>query len=145
MYVLTIYLLTFLYILSVIYRGRHYNTFTLHPMEEGSGLGKFRQLIALLVKQSAVAFVPLRNNSTMFLLPMSEFTESLGLVNYSPETMDSDPPKHSSKMWKNFLHVIIITPKAMSSKINGKMLIMVKIISDVWVVRPAFKTCACRP
>lgn len=92
-------------------------------MEEGSGLGKFRQLIALLVQESIVAFVPLRNNSTMFLLPMCELTENLGLFDYSSETADSDSSKHSERGWKNFLHVIIITPKVMSSKMNGELLV----------------------
>nr|XP_039263990.1 uncharacterized protein LOC120339846 isoform X2 [Styela clava] len=106
---------------NVIYRGRYYNTFTLHPTEEGSGLGKFRQLIGHLVQRSSAAYVPLRNSSSLYLLPLSALTEEMGLRSSSPDaSTSSDKQKQSQRAWKNFLHVIVITPKALSTKMRDQ-------------------------
>lgn len=79
----------------------------------------FQELVALLVQDSVVAFIPLRNNSAMYLLPTSRLAMDLGLVGYHSESENQGVSKHGSSVQKAFLHVIIITPETLSSRIQG--------------------------
>ena len=94
----------------MVYRGRNYNIFTLVPSDE-AGFGKFRQLIAHLVQKEAVAVVPLRMASCLYLIPNSNLTvNKMGLA----------PLENGDKPNTQFLHVLIVTPKYLSTKVNGK-------------------------
>ena len=94
----------------VVYRGRNYNIFTLTPSDE-SGYGKFRQLIAHLVQKEAIAVVPLRMASCLYLIPHSNLT--VNKMGITPLPSDGDKPN------TQFLHVLIVTPKYLSTKVNG--------------------------
>nr|XP_026694662.1 uncharacterized protein LOC101243233 [Ciona intestinalis] len=94
---------------NVIYRGRNYSIFHLVPSSE-SGVAKFRQLIAHLVQNVSVGAVKLKFSSMVYLMPMSGLTmDKMGLAVPSV----ADP-----QMKKVFLYAVVVTPKALASKIN---------------------------
>ncbi|XP_078485389.1 uncharacterized protein LOC101243233 [Ciona intestinalis] len=94
---------------NVIYRGRNYSIFHLVPLSE-SGVPKFRQLIAHLVQSVSVGVVKLKFSSMLYFMPMSGLTmDKMGLAIPSV----ADP-----MMKKVFLYAVVVTPKALASKIN---------------------------
>lgn len=97
---------------SVFYRGRNYNIFTLLPDGDG-GTGKFRQLIALLVQTNSVATITLHHSSCLYLLPKSRLTvDRMGLQPFDNEL---------APQMNEFLHAVIVTPKVLTSQVNGEV------------------------
>ena len=96
------------------------------PSDE-TGFGKFRQLIAHLVQKEAVAVVPLRMASCLYLIPNSNLTvNKMGLA---PLSGTGEKPN------TQFLHVLIVTPKYLSNKVNGELCIVAVLTVTLLVSR----------